>query len=105
MYQKCEKCGRWCIAPYEKSPYKIGRFIDSLLGYEGGACFRCECGNEWVELDKTKDQVSKFRKEKSPKISTIASKGNSGDGIFGEESKHVAKHAAMHILKGLLGGG
>ena len=51
MIQKCTQCGAWCSAPYQKSPYALGRFIDGLFGTEGGAEFKCQCGNTWMELD------------------------------------------------------
>ena len=63
MIQKCSKCGTWCSAPYKKSPYALGRFIDSLFGTEGGAEFKCQCGNTWMELDRRKDQTAQYESE------------------------------------------
>lgn len=63
MIQKCTQCGAWCSAPYQKSPYALGRFIDGLFGTEGGAEFKCQCGNTWMELDRNKDQTVQYNAE------------------------------------------
>ncbi len=74
MIQKCKNCGCWCSAPYKKSPYALGRFIDSLFGTEGGAEFKCQCGNTWMELDRRKDQTAQYNKENSEKGDTSNTK-------------------------------
>jgi len=115
LIEKCKKCGNWISADYHEESGLINVISNKITGKKKYYCaFFCPCcGNDWEETNPSNDQSKLCRASGGKVIASNIEKclaikypktSESSSITISEETKHMAKHAVFHVIKGLFGG-